>query len=105
MQKFQFSPVNGGYEVTGKVSGLQLDVLGGPSATGDGVPLIQWPYWGGTNEIFQLNPTSDGYYTINPLHSGKCLDVSGNSTADGARIIQYTCLGDDNQKWSLNPAQ
>ena len=105
MQKFQFSPVNGGYEVTGKVSGLQLDVLGGPSATGDGVPLIQWPYWGGTNEIFQLNPTSDGYYTINPLQRGKCLDVSGNSTADGARIIQYTCLGDDNQKWSLNPAQ
>ena len=105
MQKFQFTPVSGGYEVTSQISGLQLDVSGGPSATGDGVPLIQWPYWGGTNEIFQLNQTTDGYFTINPVNSGKCLDVSGASANDGVSIIQLSCSGGDSQKWSLVPAQ
>ena len=105
MQAFQFTPVNGGYEVTSKISGFQLDVAGGPSALGDGVPLIQWPYWGGTNEIFQVNQTSDGYYTINPVSSGKCLDVSNISVADGAQVWQWSCWGGDNQKWSLVPVQ
>ncbi|MFL6465326.1 MAG: RICIN domain-containing protein, partial [Bryobacteraceae bacterium] len=105
MQKFQLTPVNSGYEITSRISGFQLDIAGGPGATGDNIPLIQWPYWGSTNEIFQLNQTPDGYYTINPVNSGKCLDVSGNATNDGAPIIQYACLGNDNQKWSLKPTQ
>jgi hypothetical protein len=33
-------------------------------------------------------------------HSGKCLDVSGKSTADGAGIIQWTCTGATNQQWT-----
>ena len=105
MQKFQLTPVNGGYEITNKTSGLQLDIAGGPGATQDGAPLIQWPYWGGTNEIFQVNPTADGYYTLRPVSSGKCLDVSQVSTANGAGVQQWTCWGGDNQKWSLVPAQ
>jgi len=102
MQKFQLTPVNGGYEITNKISGFQLDLAGGPSAIADGVPLIQWPYWGGANEIFQVNQTTDGYYAISPVHSGKCLDITNASTSDGARVIQYSCWGGDNQKWSLN---
>jgi hypothetical protein len=105
MQKFQLTPVNGGYEISSKISGLQLDVAGGPSATGNGVPLTQWPYWGGTNEIFQVNPTADGYYTLNPVSSGKCVDVSNVSTANGALVWQWSCWGGDNQKWSLVPTQ
>jgi hypothetical protein len=104
-QKFQILPVNGGYQITGKVSGLQLDVAGGPGATQDGAVLIQYPYWGGANEIFQINPTSDGYYTLHPVSSGKCIDVSQVSTADGAAVWQWSCWGGDNQKWSLVPAQ
>jgi hypothetical protein len=103
MQKFQIIPVNGGYQITSKISGLQLDILGGPDAIGDGIPLIQYPYWGGANEIFQVNPTEDGYYTINPVSTGKCVDVSGVSTADGAPVWQWTCYGGDNQKWSITP--
>nr|WP_211234780.1 ricin-type beta-trefoil lectin domain protein [Glycomyces arizonensis] len=34
-------------------------------------------------------------------HSGKCMDVSGGSTADGAEIIQYDCHGGSNQRWRL----
>ncbi|MGP4086916.1 glycoside hydrolase [Streptomyces sp. KR55] len=31
--------------------------------------------------------------------SGKCLDVSGQSTADGSRVILYSCSGGTNQAW------
>jgi len=37
-------------------------------------------------------------------HSGKCLDVSGASTADGASVIQWTCSGGTNQQWSVQDA-
>jgi hypothetical protein len=100
-QAFQFAQVQGGYEVSSKNSGLQLDVAGGSTFTFDGDNIIQWPYGGYTDEIFQLNPTSDGYYTITPLSDGKCLEVAGASTADGAQIVQWTCSGADNQKWQL----
>ncbi|MFL6446706.1 MAG: RICIN domain-containing protein [Bryobacteraceae bacterium] len=102
-QKFAFTPVQGGYQITVKGSSLQLDVDGGPGATQDGAAVIQWPYWGGSNEIWQLTRDSDGYYTIAALHSGKCLDVSDISKSDGAPVHQWTCWGGDNQKWQLVP--
>lgn len=32
--------------------------------------------------------------------SGKCLDVSGQSTADGGKVILYSCNGGANEAWS-----
>jgi hypothetical protein len=104
-QSFQFSAVPGGYEITARNSGLQLDVNGGPAATQDGARVIQYPFWGGSNEIWQVTPTDDGYYTIVALNSGKCLDVTGISIDDGAPIQQWSCWGGDNQKWRLVPVQ
>jgi Ricin-type beta-trefoil lectin domain-like len=104
-QKFWLTPVAGGYQITVKHSGLQMDVWGGPNATYDGAPLAQYPYWGSTNETFQVHPTADGYYTLNPVNSGKCLDVQGGFQSDGAAVWQWTCWGGDNQKWSFKPAQ
>ncbi|MCE6998717.1 ThuA domain-containing protein [Saccharothrix sp. S26] len=34
--------------------------------------------------------------------SGKCVDVSGGSTADGARIQLWSCNGGANQRWTVN---
>jgi Matrixin./Putative peptidoglycan binding domain./Ricin-type beta-trefoil lectin domain. len=65
----------------------------------NGARLIQWPYWGGGNQKFRLDPVGDGYYRILIEHSGKCLDVEGASTANGARIIQWEYWGGDNQKF------
>jgi hypothetical protein len=98
-QKFLFSPVVGGYEITAKNSNLQLDVLG--QSMSDSASVIQYPFWGGANEIWQVSPTSDGYVTLTPLNSGKCLNVSGSSGADGALTEQMTCSGIDSEKWSL----
>ena len=36
-------------------------------------------------------------------HSGKCLDVRGESTNDGGSIIQWSCNGGANQTWLLRP--
>jgi hypothetical protein len=104
-QKFSFTAVSGGNEITAQNSGLQLDVQGGESFTQDGTPIIQWPYWGGTNEIWNLSAASAGTYTITALSSGKCLSVSGNSQKNGAKIIQWTCNGSTSQDWSLVPPQ
>jgi len=98
-QKFLFSPVAGGYEITAKNSGLQLDVYG--LSASDGAAVIQYPFWGGANEIWQVTPTSDGFYSLTPIHSGKCLNISGSSGADGALAEQSTCSGIDSEKWSL----
>jgi hypothetical protein len=53
-------------------------------------------------------PTSwfptDGYFELVSLNGGKCLDVSGGSTAAGAPAIQWTCHGGANQHWRLEPA-
>jgi len=98
-QTFRFSPVTGGYEITAKNSGLQLDVLG--QSVDDGASIIQYPFLGGANEIWQVTPTSDGYFSLTPLNSGKCLNVAGSSTADGALTEQRTCSDIDSQKWSL----
>jgi endonuclease/exonuclease/phosphatase family metal-dependent hydrolase len=37
--------------------------------------------------------------TIQPLHSGKCVDVPGASTASGVQLIQYSCHGGANQSF------
>jgi hypothetical protein len=41
------------------------------------------------------------YYKFVFWHSGKCLDVEGQSTADNALVKQYACHGNGNQRVSL----
>ncbi|MBV8865718.1 MAG: RICIN domain-containing protein, partial [Acidobacteriaceae bacterium] len=102
-QKLRFTPVPGGYKITAENSGLQLGVSGGPGATQDGVQIVQEQFRGASNEIWQVRPTLDGFFSIIPLNSGKCLDVTGVSTKNGATIQQWTCTGGENQKWQLVP--
>ncbi len=104
-QKFQFTPVSGGYEISVKNSGLALTVNGGASALQNGAYLVQDTFSGQTNQVFNLQPMADGTFEIVALHSGKCMDVEGVSKSNGAYIHQWTCLSASNQKWSLIPAQ
>lgn len=34
-------------------------------------------------------------------YSGKCLDVTGNSSADATRLQIWTCTGGASQKWTV----
>ena len=102
-QKFRFVPTMGGYQVSVKNSALQLAIFGTAQNTDDGERLIQYPFDGQPNQVFNLRPMTDGTYEIIAKHSGKCLDVSGVSKEDGAAIQQWTCLNQPNQKWSFIP--
>ena len=43
------------------------------------------------------------YYEVVARHSGKCLDVSGESMDIGALVIQWVCGGWFNQQWEIIP--
>jgi len=42
-----------------------------------------------------------GVTALAAVNSGKCLDVTGSSTANGVGIQQYTCSGGNNQRFTL----
>lgn len=96
-QAFEFTTVNGGYEITEESSNIQLDVFGGPSNYNDNSTVGLYTYWGGANEIWNTQTTADGYFTITVSNSGKCL------TAIGTSVVSSTCSGSTAQKWSLIP--
>ena len=104
-QAFQLTPVNGGYTITPKNSGLAVEIAGGPSVTWPGATVGQWYYWGGSSQIWQVVPTEDGYFSFRPNNDGLCMDISGSSKTDGAPVVQSTCASVDSQKWSFNPVQ
>ncbi|MFJ4778066.1 RICIN domain-containing protein [Streptomyces sp. NPDC088762] len=102
---------DGTYYIRARHSGKCLDVAGGTSATGDGADVFQWTCLGAaqTNQrwYFNTEAVQNGKYTyyIRALHSGKCLDVEGgtSATGDGANVFQWTCLStaQTNQRWYL----
>jgi hypothetical protein len=111
-QLWNFRPVSGvtdTFTVVNQQTGKCLDVNG--AATTDGTPIIQWTCNGGTNQQFTLrrvtysgNDPHD--FQLVARHSGKCVDVSGVSTAAHALIHQWTCNPASqgsplNQTWRL----
>jgi len=52
----------------------------------------QWEYSGYTI-------SSNFYFRIKALHSGKVVSVESQSTDDGANIVQWSWTGDANQQW------
>ncbi|HZM79112.1 MAG TPA: RICIN domain-containing protein [Candidatus Limnocylindrales bacterium] len=111
-QLWNFRPVTGvanTYTVVSQQTGKCLDING--VSTADGAAVIQWTCHGGTNQQFTLRKVTYGGndshdYQLVARHSGKCVDVSGVSTAAGARVHQWTCnpVGQGsplNQTWRL----
>ncbi|MGW3890431.1 RICIN domain-containing protein [Micromonospora chokoriensis] len=90
------------YTVRYNASGKLLDVNGGSTTTG--LQLQQWTANGGTNQMWYLRPTGDGYYTIVSRNSGLVADVYGAATSDGAQVVQWSATGGTNQQWQFVPA-
>ena len=86
-----------------KHSGKCLDVDISKIGMDNGARVQQWDYWGGDNQLWELEPVGDNYFKITAKHSGKCLDVSGIGMDNGAYIHQWDYWGGDNQKWKLEP--
>src|SRR4051794_7677412 len=91
------------YTLRYNASGKVLDVNAGSSTTG--LQLQQWSANGGTNQMWYLRPTGDGYYTIVGRNNGLAADVYAASTSDGAQVVQWTANGGTNQQWQFVPAR
>ncbi|GAA3829315.1 RICIN domain-containing protein [Sphaerisporangium flaviroseum] len=48
-----------------------------------------------------ISATGSGYDRLTVRHSGKCADVTGQSTADSVAVVQYTCSTGTNQQWRI----
>ena len=103
-QEFLLTPVTGGYEITARNSNWKLGVKGGLSMLANGALIVQGFYNATADQIWTITLGSDGFYTLMPKNSGKCLDVISASKADGAGVQQYSCWGGANQEWSFSPA-
>ncbi|OIJ63383.1 RICIN domain-containing protein [Streptomyces mangrovisoli] len=91
-QKWWFKDLGSGYaELMGRGSSLCLQ----ENATN----VTQEDCTGATTQQWSVT-TSGSYVTVKSRASGKCLDVSGASTANSAAIITYTCSGATNQQWT-----
>jgi hypothetical protein len=90
------------YTLRYTTSGKVLDVNAGSST--QRLQLQQWSANGGTNQMWYLRPTGDGYYTIAARNNGLLADVNGAATSDGAQVVQWTANGGTNQQWQFVPA-
>jgi len=104
-QQFSFTAANGGYRIIARSNGEALDVRGGPSATGDGVLLQTWPFWGGDNQIFGYSSpgVSGGYGDFMIFNSGRVVSADGSSKLPYAEIYSHFYWGGANQYWKLVP--
>ncbi|MFF9147377.1 RICIN domain-containing protein [Streptomyces sp. NPDC014861] len=102
-QKWQLRPTGDGYyQVVNQHNNRVWDVDGGPGATADGTRVHLWTYVAGTNQQWRPEATgTSGQYRFVARHSGKCLAVTGGSTADGARLVQRSCDTSQAQRFSL----
>jgi hypothetical protein len=82
-------------------SGLCIDIQGISAV--NGADATQWEYWGGKNQIFQVQWLNDGHYMLLAEHSGRVLDVEGASSTNGAQVHQWDWSGGDNQRFRLDP--
>jgi len=87
----------GKFEIQSVSSGLALDVSGG--STANGASIIQWPYGGGPNQLWNFIPTSSGYYQIKNAYSSLDVNVTGASRVNGASIVQWQFGSQGNDQW------
>ena len=78
-------------------NGQCLGVAGG--APTDGAPIVLEPCAQTPSQQWRFAPSPDGRIAFQVVHSGKCLDALGESTAPGTPLQQFTCNGRGNQSW------
>jgi hypothetical protein len=72
-------------------------------STADGANISQGTYNGGANQQFRFLSVGDGAYQVQPVHSGKAVDVEGISKNNGANVFQWTYFGTSNQQFIAVP--
>lgn len=93
-------------KIVSQVSGKCVDIIGGPTATRNGINVDQWTCSDSSkNQLFTLQPAGTGVYQLIAEHSKRCLDIPSALTADGIGLQQWDCTaGATKQLFKLNPA-
>jgi len=72
------------------------------SSFSNGAQVDQFPCAPDPNQLWRLGPGTGGNsFTLISMNSGKCLDVSGNSTLNGAKVQQWDCNGSTAQSFTF----
>lgn len=103
-QKFQITRVGdlNEYKIISVNSAKSLDVEGGDTNLFSN--LIQYDYYGQSNQTWLFKNCGDGYYNIISKSSGLCLDVSnGKIDTNGTNVQLCYQNGSDAQKFRLQP--
>lgn len=87
------------YKIVCRQSNKSIDVNG--SSTANGGSIVQWDYWGGTNQQWKFTSLGGGAFAITNRNSNKSLDVNGSSTTGGTGIVQWDYWGGTNQQWII----
>ncbi|WP_332687956.1 RICIN domain-containing protein, partial [Devosia sp.] len=92
---------DGRYAILSLNSSMLLDAANGGVVNGTGI--IQWPYNGGANQVWQFEHLGASKYRITGLASGRALDVSGGAKSDGSTVHLWDYFGRANQIWRVTP--
>ncbi|WP_147302958.1 RICIN domain-containing protein [Marinoscillum furvescens] len=87
------------YRIVNRNSGQVLDVNG--ASTANGANVLQWPWNGGDNQLWEIVDLGTGYSRIINKNSGLDLDVNMGSSTNGATVIQWPWNGGNNQQWEV----
>jgi len=93
-QAFRLAAVAGGYTISPLTGAGCLGV-----STDTPIRLVA-RCTGGAEQKFVATRSGNGYALKN-VQNGRCVDVTGRSTANGAAVIHWTCNGQTNQQWRL----
>lgn len=90
------------YSIISKNSGKALDLYWG--SPDNGANILQYSYYGYTNQKWYLTKLDNGYYTIKNAASGKVIDVADYSMDNGGNVHQWEYVGGANQEWIIEQA-
>ncbi|HXF09720.1 MAG TPA: RICIN domain-containing protein, partial [Desulfuromonadaceae bacterium] len=95
------NPFAGTWKIQNVASGL---VLNNQGSVTNGSKITQWTATTTSSNLdWTLIPTSNGYYQINSLRSGKDAVVQSASTAAGAGIVQWDFGTSGDDQWKPVP--
>ena len=77
--------------------------LGNNSQGYEALESYQWPCNNSGEQLWHMEPTGDGYYTIRQFANNECLDVYAFNHAYGAKVTTWPCRnGYTNQQWRVS---
>jgi serine/threonine protein kinase len=94
-------PDEGLYRIVNKKSGKLVDISGFNMSAG-GI-VHQQPYFGQSNQMFELSPSSPGFYHLRPFHSSTVLDVPNKMNDEGLEINTWPVDKSGAQEWAIEP--